>query len=558
MSHDIRNNFLSREVLFAEKDAEVRRNAEKCGVSMRGRHSNDKLLRQTYFRKFGKFYFGVPEEGIELGNIDCADDEAIDSTVQFHTYDFSTGQTSTHQPEGLDRASPVKMPMFRNKSWRPLSAVERESIDRDTPESSLDILVIQPTESTSVMFEYESVAKESPSEESLSQKRSDDEVTQSKSISDDDMPTKSIPDELETLIVNSEVKPIQSQSFRRQYLGCLTSEIAAVVGMIVGAEANQKLRGKGLFRSKVKLVVMLRKILGPLTRSVIEAVAPEHVDIFSHALRNARVPAAQLLTPMKVASKPVIVNKELFQRAKAHYDLSLCRKTLMEMVHWTRKVLAEKARNEREALQEELKTQMMFEKATTAYNRSLMSRFFIGLRDQSARQQNERALKNTPLEPVAEPVPEEVEDEEFSFIARPPVDRKYFALEDERSRKFRKCFSRDDEPTYLFSELECMALMIVGRSRRSGLDVVCRDEYEQNFESGVELRRSLHPQTPLEAIGTLDWVTLQKMKREKLAGASNLFDVPREFIDLSSPLSDAAFDVEYRTRERWRGLLNQV
>jgi hypothetical protein len=182
-SHDIRNNFLSREVLFAEKDAEVRRNAEKCGVSMRGRHSNDKLLRQTYFRKFGKFYFGVPEEGIELGNIDCADDEAIDSTVQFHTYDFSTGQTSTHQPEGLDRASPVKMPMFRNKSWRPLSAVERESIDRDTHESSLDILVIQPTESTSVMFEYESVAKESPSEESLSQKRSDDEVTQSKSMS---------------------------------------------------------------------------------------------------------------------------------------------------------------------------------------------------------------------------------------------------------------------------------------------------------------------------------------------------------------------------------------
>ena len=47
------------------------------------------------------------------------------------------------------------------------------------------------------------------------------------------------------------------------------------------------------------------------------------------------------------------------------------------------------------------------------------------------------------------------------------------------------------------------------------------------------------------------------MRKEKLAGASNLFDVPQSFIDPVVVTKTMPDYTEYRAREKVRGLLKQ-
>ena len=95
----------------------------------------------------------------------------------------------------------------------------------------------------------------------------------------------------------------------------------------------------------------------------------------------------------------------------------------------------------------------------------------------------------------------------------------------------------------------------MGRSnRKSSLDVLSRREYNQQFAHGIELMREISPRSVTEegGIDLIDYATMQKMKHDKLAGASNLFDVPEEFVyGVANPqLSDNGYNyVEYRTRE---------
>jgi len=71
----LRNEFCMRELLYAEKDAKVRRNAQKNGnVSLRGRHSKDPMLREDYLRRFGCWYYGVEQDEVDdVGSIEVLD-----------------------------------------------------------------------------------------------------------------------------------------------------------------------------------------------------------------------------------------------------------------------------------------------------------------------------------------------------------------------------------------------------------------------------------------------------------------------------------------------------
>ena len=162
-------------------------------------------------------------------------------------------------------------------------------------------------------------------------------------------------------------------------------------------------------------------------------------------------------------------------------------------------------------------------------------------------------------------MPAEQEIEEFSLVARPPsIERKFMSMEDTRSSKFRsQCQSLLDlNSSTLFEELNGMEL-IVGRNRRSGLDVVCKDEYAQHFADGIERRKENIAPSPCgvskaESGLMLDAATLQKMKCAKRAGGSNLFDVPQEFVGVPAPSSNGELvDVGYRSREVARGVANQ-
>ena len=121
--------------------------------------------------------------------------------------------------------------------------------------------------------------------------------------------------------------------------------------------------------------------------------------------------------------------------------------------------------------------------------------------------------------------------EDTSLLTRPPsVERRHVAAAEART---------PEAPSHL-AQLACMRLP-VGRQRDSGLDEVRQDEYARYFVSGIEL---------------LDEIELQRMKRAKLRGASNLFDVPREFTD--PPVSITTTELVYRSTETIRGLLNQT
>lgn len=287
---------------------------------------------------------------------------------------------------------------------------------------------------------------------------------------------------------------------------------------------------------------------------------PQNIDIFNFgaAVRKTRPspPMPQIQDYQKqVKPDNGRVNKELLEKAKAHHEQTLCRKIFKRMISWTRHLLIEKQKKEQE-MHEKQKMQMMLENAIAVHNRLLSSKFFLALRDHAARKKNERAQAEiSPIPVLPEPVPEIVE-EEFSFVARAPsVEKKYFALEDARSLKLRsnwlKLFGL--EASSPFDELDCMEF-VFGRNRL----IVCRNEYDQNFANCIELRSIPSPTPSVEMESRLDFLdeaTLQKMKREKLAGGSNLFDVPQEFIYPSSS-SNGGFDVEYRTREKARGIVN--
>ena len=241
---------------------------------------------------------------------------------------------------------------------------------------------------------------------------------------------------------------------------------------------------------------------------------------------------------------------ELLERAKGHHKNSLLRKVFDKMARWAYKMKLERLNKEQQRLLDQQRIQMLIEKATAAYNKAMLSRSFRALRDHAERQKNERA-KAIPPEPVPEPVVKAVE--EFTFVARPPsVERKYMAMEDERSTKFRSMRSL----SLVSSEVDNMEL-IAGRNRKSSLDVLDQMEYNQHFALGIELTTRPSPRSPLEECGLLDDDTLQQMKREKLAGASNLYDVPEEFVCSPSLADEDGYNyVQYRAKELSRGLAN--
>jgi len=52
----------------------------------------------------------------------------------------------------------------------------------------------------------------------------------------------------------------------------------------------------------------------------------------------------------------------------------------------------------------------------------------------------------------------------------------------------------------------------------------------------------------------LDNETLQRLKKEKLGGASNIYDVPNEFLGVGSAHISIVDHIEYRTTEKVKGL----
>jgi len=556
----IRSEFCMRELLYAEKDTNVRRNAQKNGnVSLRGRHSKNLTLREEYLRRFGCWYYGIEQDEKVRDDGSLVEDEKnenVNPTTTIYTYDFETGQNSTNPTtDQIDSSNHLQMPNFHNKSWKPSSSVvvidqdDHETVRETSALSQLmtigsttaDNAIERPvfcSDSTSIS---ESVNEEEPQHHPREEDReSPISTTPTTIISNDKNQTM----EDEPLLVCSKIKPAQKKkpvSFRRRFLSRVTMDIDNVASMVNKKKKDgDKLSGIELFRSKVRLIIMLKRFLG-IDMRMIEAVAPQNVDIFS--IKVASPPPPRLKTPEEPQSVKLDPRnaKELLAKAKSHYKKVLCRKVINKLASWVRLMQIEKQRKEQQRLAEQERLQQLFAKATQLYQRSLMIRLFRALRLHAVHQKEERAKAVVP-----EPVVEVVEEEP------PIVEQKY---------------TEDQETKHNIGEsngnCNCMELVVGRSNRKSSLDVLLWREYNQQYAHGIELSRGTSPRSVTEECGGLeliDHATMRKMKRDKLAGASNLFDVPEEFVygAASSQLDDGFNYVEYRTREMskktWRAL----
>lgn len=546
-----------REVLFAEGNDEVRRRAEKDGVSMRGRHSNDAPMRERYLRRFGTWYLGIEDSVV-------TDEGAVEKMRTFtkhpaglHTYDFATG-TSSCRPFDISasRASPPKMPDFQNTSWKPSSATEEDEESSESNSSlSLDRFLVTSAVDAAECNSRPSSKTTSEAPIVLEEERPRKQIRAAPINRETHTNISSEGELICAQIIGSKIKSKEKpSSFRRQFLRRLTSDIDNVAS-IVNEKRGSNLRGIELFRSKVRLIIMLQKFSLWKTAEQMKAAAPQNVDIFRVEARDSPVAKSEEPEP------PKQVTREVVEQAKAHHRRVLCGKGFEAMADWNHRVLAnrqkrlEKEQKMREEEQRKYERELLLREKT----RQMRARSMTGklkkciklLRDHAIWQKKER------LEEVQSEVKEEelveVEadgEEEFTYDARPTDDEKHGFAAD--CRRFAL------NSPLLLEELDCMELIARRRDRRSGLDVVHhRDEYNQQFQKARELKVPSLVDSTSTQINLLDKATLQKMKKEKLAGASNLFDVPQEFIDPPLSSHSARCNVEYRTREMVKGLVKQ-
>lgn len=291
--------------------------------------------------------------------------------------------------------------------------------------------------------------------------------------------------------MQSSVKPMSMhcQLLRRATLQFDTLKL------MFSKKKDLKLRGIKLFRSKVKMVVMIRRFFGALSYQL-PVVVPENLAIFSRLC---------YANPLTTTPRGGHVNKELLARAIAHRDQMLSRKFVQNWISWNRHCSAEERRKEG-----------MVQDATVAHQRTVTLRCFRALRMHTTQKTENKVSSVSEMRP-------ELQNEIGFGTLRPSID--------------------NEQLPFLVSEPDGTELAF-GRNCPSG-DVpedVQRLAGYQDFRSVPML--------------LLDKATLQRMKREKVAGASNLFDVPLEVIH-SSFQTDMR-NVEYKSRETVSRIVDQV
>ena len=81
------------------------------------------------------------------------------------------------------------------------------------------------------------------------------------------------------------------------------------------------------------------------------------------------------------------------------------------------------------------------------------------------------------------------------------------------------------------------------------MTVVCQDEYKEVFLDAIELNVKTPSHHHLNMLNKLDGETLREMRREKLKGWTNLYDVPREYIVYCSG-KESTYTDHYRPKEK--------
>jgi len=561
-NHHARTQFLSREVLFAASNAEIRRQAEHNGVSMKDRRSKDPQAREAWSKRFNAWYFGIDTPAdAQLDNIIGAKPIIRCPTIQH--YEFTTDDGITSEPRGFINTITAPTDCLDGGHYccnedNDINKAKTEQVEvRDlsvTVEMNINIKSMQPkslheaiksrapplvisstnfnVSAASSMDEIDTTCGDVPTEianVSKIEERTQDRIIAKESNPDDRQKRMS---GVDTGIVGQGI-----QCNRREFLDRIRTKVQtarAKANQLAGRSRN--LHGIELFRYAVRMVVLLGKITTAHTRRGFNLqhsrtiVTDNAFDLFDF---DCDFDALNKKQPPKVKAPrfdPKAV-KDMIQRN----ELKLLKRCFTAMLHW---------KNNQISTRDELKAKVA--KADKAYRDSVLRRLFHKYRTNVNELVEERLANEKDQVDETILCDSEVEvdlieskDETPSSELKQPSPEKTVSLIRET------CHLRFETDQTLFTPY----------ATQSNIYGLRRSEYRGLFANGIELMQTHLMQSLSEdPIELYDGETLRKMKYDKLkSGKSNgvnIFDVPPDVLANSCAVDGGYSCTEYKMREK--------
>jgi hypothetical protein len=344
------------------------------------------------------------------------------------------------------------------------------------------------------------------------------------------------------------------QSKRSSFLERITHKVLAArtkAEQLTGCKRN--LRGIELFRSKVRLVILLMKIAPSRSSTELNfqhahrpSVTDNAFDLFDFDETKYDFDSLNKKQQSDVVKAPRF-DSEAVKELGHRIELKLVKRVFDAFLNWKNKLVT--GRNEMKA---------KATKADIAYLRSLMRRSFHKyqqrvlqlLNEKLVSEESTREMLDETVTPETIPEPEiDLIESTFGIGRTPSFEMKQLSLEDSQSRMFREnCSSRfgiDPSP---------LGVHLAGRTR---LKDITQMEYTKFFAHGIELRpgqNNSHPYFQAGSIELFDRETLRQLKHQKRKAASgtvNIFDVPADVLASSCAAENDEYNyIEYRLREK--------
>ena len=532
-NHGNRTAFLTRELMHAASDQDIRRQAELNGISMRDRMSSDPQAREKWNTHFAAWYFGLEYRDKMLLCGAKGTTSTVDrSSLEIQHYDFKAIGGSVL----ADRPLSSRQQSFKNKVLR--ATLDTSDDDVHTEVRSDDNGTDEPCEATSgsdriellnanmnitTMQSQRNFTEARPKSAPLILPSSCMDTSTELASKDETKPldiesNDYVSDQKTTSAVETGIVHIRTQHQRRRFLDKVTKKVqSARTQAELLSGGNRKIRGIALFRSKVRFLILIMKIQRVPTMSLDGMF--DLFDFDENACDFGTLNKTQL-----PRQKPLRYDPSVARELRLRNDTNLMKRVFSALRVWRGMQMA--GRHEMLA-----KTT----KAQDAYTLSLLKRAFRTyhrsvLELVKERQANAQLISVSIEESQDIAEQEDAVKREFGIRRTPSFEKMQLSHENELASKFREncCVRFGLDPTFF----------IVPHKQRTRVRNITNLDYNDKFRRGIELSATQNLTFyGSESIELFNQVSLKSMKHEKLKAHKNsgvnIFDVPADVIRLS-------------------------
>ena len=555
-NQDVRASFLIRELMFAASDAEIRRHAELSGISMKERKSHDPEVRRAWSKNFGHWYYFGSEITAGTQSTIKKSTSVYHSCPSIQHYEFETEQD---EPCRLDLSSSRCFPhkVLQAPADSTVTAEKEVDLSEDKQagvcctEAEDQLVVIDMNIKS---FHATVKAKTSPKpplvlprnctvRDRVCVQSTEASVNLGKTAYAN---THAHISKMQGSTVDG-IVGARIQTQRGRLLERITKKVQEArkkAEEISGI--SRELRGIELFRSKVRLVILLQKLApsqrhsggsdfqyspAPLTENLFDIFEFDHAMYDFDALKTK-----QPKVEVKVPRYDCIQVKEMRQR-------SILKVLKTFFLDWKTKQLFACNKMKANAISAEL-----------AYITSLVKRTFQkfrvnieGYRKERLAEEQRKAKEATESVTCESPTEIEMIQNKFDIKQTSSFEVRQMSFEDELATKFRencRCHMRFRiDPSFLPNPAPS----------RSALANNIQAEHKEFLANGIQLD---------ESIKFFDNQTLRRLKRDKLKAARcneiNIFDVPPDVLVKSFSVEEAGNYDEKQTQYRMKEKVNHL